>query len=79
MTEGMKRIISELTGEQKDIVIDRLHDENEIAKESKKLRLASDLNNLIFFLNNPGVKPGGVKKEDLDLFKKLQTSLNNNI
>ena len=75
----MKRIISELTGEQKDIVIDRLHDENEIAKESKKLRLASDLNNLIFFLNNPGVKPGGVKKEDLDLFKKLQTSLNNNI
>ena len=79
MTEGMKRIISELTGEQKDIVIDRLHDENEIAKESKKLRLASDLNNLIFFLNNPGVKPGGVKKEDLDLFKKLQTSLNKNI
>tara|TARA_X000000368_G_scaffold292012_1_gene232141 strand:- start:448 stop:687 length:240 start_codon:yes stop_codon:yes gene_type:complete len=79
MTEGMKRIISELTGEQKDIVINRLHDENKIAKESKKLRLASDLNNLIFFLNNPGVKPGGVKKEDLDLFKKLQTSLNKNI
>ncbi len=75
----MKRIISELTGEQKDIVINRLHDENKIAKESKKLRLASDLNNLIFFLNNPGVKPGGVKKEDLDLFKKLQTSLNKNI
>jgi len=75
MTEGMKRIINELTGEQKNTAIERLHDENETAKGSKKLRLASDLNNLIFFLNNPGVKPGGVKKEDLDLFEQLQISL----
>ena len=75
MTEGMKRIINELNGEQKSIAIQRLHDENEIAKGNQKLRLASDLNNLIFFLNNPGVKPGGVKKEDLELFQQLQISL----
>ena len=71
----MKRIINELNGEHKNIAIERLHDENEIAKGNKKLRLASDLNNLIFFLNNPGVKPGGVKKEDLELFEQLQISL----
>lgn len=75
MTEGMKRIINELKGEHKNIAIERLHDENEIAKGNQKLRLASDLNNLIFFLNNPGVKPGGVKKEDLELFEQLQISL----
>lgn len=75
MTEGMKRIINELNGEHKNIAIERLHDENEIAKGNKRLRLASDLNNLIFFLNNPGVKPGGVKKEDLELFEQLQISL----
>lgn len=74
MTEGMKRIINELKGEQKVTAIERLYTENEAAKERQKLRLASDLNNLIFFLNNPGVKPGGVKKEDLDLFEELQIS-----
>lgn len=74
MTEGMKRIINELKGEQKKTAIERLYTENETAKERQKLRLASDLNNLIFFLNNPGVKPGGVKKEDLDLFEELQIS-----
>lgn len=79
MTEGMKRIINELTGEQKNTAIERLYDENETAKGSKKLRLASDLNNLIFFLNNPGVKPGGVKKEDLDVFKQLEISLDEKI
>lgn len=74
MTEGMKRIINELKGEQKKTAIERLHTENVSAKEKQKLRLASDLNNLIFFLNNPGVKPGGVKKEDLDLFEELNIS-----
>lgn len=75
MTEGMKRIINELKGEQKVTAIERLYTENESAKERQKLRLASDLNNLIFFLNNPGVKPGGVKKEDLDIFEELKISL----
>ena len=52
MTEGMERIINELKGENKTTVIERLYSENETAKETQKLRLASDLNNLIFYLNN---------------------------
>jgi len=53
MTKGMERIINELKGEKKKTAIERLHNENQVAKENKKLRLASDLNNLIFYLNNP--------------------------
>ena len=53
MTKGMERIINELKGENKTTVIERLYSENETAKETQKLRLASDLNNLIFYLNNP--------------------------
>jgi hypothetical protein len=75
MTKGMERIINELKGEKKKTAIQRLHNENESAKENKKLRLASDLNNLIFYLNNPETKPGGVKKEDLSLFEELKISL----
>lgn len=74
MTKGLERIIGELKGEKKEVIIDRLHSENKIAKQDHKLRLASDLNNLIFYLNNPSIKPGGVKKEDLTLFKELLTS-----
>tara|TARA_B100001540_G_scaffold237444_1_gene211866 strand:- start:125 stop:358 length:234 start_codon:yes stop_codon:yes gene_type:complete len=75
MTKGMERIINELKGEKKKTAIERLHNENQVAKENKKLRLASDLNNLIFYLNNPETKPGGVKKEDLTLFEELKISL----
>ena len=75
MTKGMERIINELKGEKKKTAIQRLHTENQVAKENKKLRLASDLNNLIFYLNNPETKPGGVKKEDLFLFEELKISL----
>ncbi|MBK20815.1 MAG: hypothetical protein CMP63_00660 [Flavobacteriales bacterium] len=75
MTKGMERIINELKGEKKKTAIERLHTENQVAKENKKLRLASDLNNLIFYLNNPETKPGGVKKEDLFLFEELKISL----
>tara|TARA_B100000767_G_C19434532_1_gene397390 strand:+ start:147 stop:380 length:234 start_codon:yes stop_codon:yes gene_type:complete len=75
MTKGMERIINELKGEKKKTAIDRLYTENKSAKEKQKLRLASDLNNLIFYLNNPETKPGGVKKEDLSLFEELKISL----
>jgi len=75
MTKGMERIINELKGEKKKTAIQRLHTENQVAKQNKKLRLASDLNNLIFYLNNPETKPGGVKKEDLFLFEELKISL----
>lgn len=75
MTKGMERIINELKGEKKKTAIERLYNENESAKENQKLRLASDLNNLIFYLNNPDIKPGGVKKEDLSLFEELKISL----
>ena len=75
MTKGMERIINELKGEKKDTAIERLYSENEEAKVNQKLRLASDLNNLIFYLNNPETKPGGVKKEDLSLFEELKISL----
>lgn len=75
MTKGMERIINELKGEKKRTAIERLYTENQSAKENKKLRLASDLNNLIFYLNNPETKPGGVKKEDLSLFEELKISL----
>ncbi len=71
----MERIINELKGEKKKTAIDRLYTENKSAKEKQKLRLASDLNNLIFYLNNPETKPGGVKKEDLSLFEELKISL----
>lgn len=70
----MERIINELKGEKKKTAIERLYTENESAKEQQKLRLASDLNNLIFYLNNPSVRPGGVKKEDLSIFEELKTS-----
>jgi hypothetical protein len=36
------------------------------------------LNNLIFILLNPGVKPGGVREEDLQAFKRFQNGLKNN-
>ncbi len=75
MTKGMERIINELKGEKKESAIERLYSENEMAKETQKLRLASDINNLIFYLNNPNIKPGGVKKEDLSLFEELKISL----
>jgi len=75
MTKGMERIINELKGEKKKTAIERLYTENQSAKLNKKLRLASDLNNLIFYLNNPETKPGGVKKEDLSLFEELKISL----
>ena len=75
MTKGMERIINELKGEKKKTAIERLYTENQSAKLNKKLRLASDLNNLIFYLNNPETKPGGVKKEDLTLFEELKISL----
>jgi len=75
MTKGMERIINELKGEKKESAIERLYSENEVAKETQKLRLASDINNLIFYLNNPDIKPGGVKKEDLSLFEELKISL----
>ena len=75
MSKGMERIINELKGEKKKTAIERLHTENQVAKDNKKLRLASDLNNLIFYLNNPETKPGGVKKEDLFLFEELKISL----
>mgnify|MGYP001208632717 FL=1 len=75
MTKGMERIINELKGEKKKTAIERLYTENQSAKQNKKLRLASDLNNLIFYLNNPETKPGGVKKEDLSLFEELKISL----
>tara|TARA_B100001094_G_C17940633_1_gene675396 strand:+ start:414 stop:650 length:237 start_codon:yes stop_codon:yes gene_type:complete len=75
MTKGLERIIEELKGENKEIIIERLYSENKIAKQSHKLRLASDLNNLIFYLNNPEIKPGGVKKEDLSIFKELLSSI----
>ena len=75
MTKGMERIINELKGEKKKTAIERLHTENQVAKDNKKLRLASDLNNLIFYLNNPETNPGGVKKEDLFLFEELKISL----
>ena len=75
MTKGMERIINELKGEKKKTAIERLYNENQVAKENKKLRLASDLNNLIFYLNNPETKPGGVKKEDLLNFEELKISL----
>lgn len=75
MTKGMERIINELKGEKKETAIERLYTENESAKEKLKLRLASDLNNLIFYLNNPETRPGGVKKEDLSLFEELKISL----
>lgn len=71
----MERIINELKGEKKESAIERLYSENEMAKETQKLRLASDINNLIFYLNNPNIKPGGVKKEDLSLFEELKISL----
>lgn len=71
----MERIINELKGEKKITAIERLYTENESARESQKLRLASDLNNLIFYLNNPDTKPGGVKKEDLNIFEELKISL----
>ncbi len=71
----MERIINELKGEKKESAIERLYSENEMAKETQKLRLASDINNLIFYLNNPDIKPGGVKKEDLSLFEELKISL----
>lgn len=75
MTKGMERIINELKGKKKETAIERLYSENELAKEKQKLRLASDLNNLIFYLNNPSTKPGGVKQEDLSLFEELKISL----
>lgn len=75
MTKGMERIINELKGEKKETAIERLYTENESAKGKQKLRLASDLNNLIFYLNNPETRPGGVKKEDLSLFEELKISL----
>ena len=56
MTKGMERIINELKGEKKESAIERLYSENEMAKETQKLRLASDINNLIFYLNNPRIK-----------------------
>ncbi len=75
MTKGMERIINELKGKNRETAIERLYSENEMAKENQKLRLASDLNNLIFYLNNPETKPGGVKKEDLSIFEELNISL----
>lgn len=79
MTKKLEKIIIELKGAKKESVIDRLYTENEIAKENQKLKLASDINNLIFYLNNPSVKPGGVKQEDLSLFEEFMSSLEHDL
>ena len=75
MTKGMKRIMSELNGLEKETVINTLLEENRKAREIKKLRLSSDINNLVFIISNPVVKPGGVKPEDLEAYKVFCNSL----
>lgn len=76
MTEGMKRIMRELEGGTKEEVLNQLLEENQNAKEIKKLRLSSDINNLFFVIQNPGVKPGGVKPEDFETYESFSNSLN---
>jgi hypothetical protein len=75
MTEGMKRIMRELDGLNKEVVVQTLLNENQKARDDKKLRLSSDINNLVFIISNPEVKPGGVKPEDLITYKEFYDSL----
>lgn len=72
----MKRIMRELEGGKKDVVLDQLLEENKNSKEIQKLRLSSDINNLFFVIQNPGVKPGGVKPEDWEMYVQFAESLN---
>ena len=78
MTESLKKILKTLEGSESNVVLPKLYEENDNAKILKNRRLAQDLNNLIFFLSNPGVKPGGVKQEDLDAYQKFKESIKYN-
>ncbi len=78
MTESLKKILQTLEGSKSDVVLPKLYEENDNAKTNKNRRLAQDLNNLIFFLSNPGVKPGGVKQEDLEAYQKFKESIKYN-
>ncbi|MFM7024263.1 MAG: hypothetical protein ACKOXB_14925 [Flavobacteriales bacterium] len=78
MTESLKKILQALEGEDSTVILPKLYEENDNAKTAKNRRLAQDLNNLIFFLSNPGVKPGGVKPEDLEAYQKFKESIKYN-
>lgn len=76
MTKDLEKILNALEIQEKTKVLDFLIDKNYEARKSGKLRLSNDLNNLIFVLQNPSVKPGGVSIEDWEVFKNLVTKLN---
>ncbi len=78
MTESLKKILKTLEGAESTVVLPKLYEENDNARSAKNRRLAQDLNNLIFFLSNPGVKPGGVKQEDLEAYQKFKESIKYN-
>ena len=78
MTESLKKILKTLEGSQSEVVLPKLYEENNNARTAKNRRLAQDLNNLIFFLSNPGVKPGGVNQEDLEAYQKFKESIKYN-
>ncbi len=78
MTESLKKLLIELEGKTSAEILPKLYEENDNARIKKNRRLSEDLNNLIFVLLNPGIKPGGVGESDLEAFKKFQNSLKNN-
>jgi len=78
MTESLRKLLIELEGKNSDEILTKLYEENDNARVKKNRRLSEDLNNLIFMLLNPGIKPGGVKEEDLEAFKRFQNSIKNN-
>ena len=78
MTESIKKLMIELEGKSTQEILPKLYEENDNARVKKNRRLAEDLNNLIFMLLNPGVKPGGVREQDLEAFKRFQNGLKNN-
>jgi len=78
MTESIKKLMLELEGKSTQEILPKLYEENDNARAKKNRRLSEDLNNLIFILLNPGVKPGGVREEDLQACKRFQNGLKNN-
>lgn len=78
MTESLRKLLIELEGKSSEEILPKLYEENDNARVKKNRRLSEDLNNLIFILLNPGIKPGGVKEEDLEAYKRFQNSIKQN-
>lgn len=76
MTKEIEKLISAINLQEKTKVLDWLIKKNNDARKNGKLRLSNDLNNLIFVIQNPTIKPGGVSIEDWEFYKNLLTKLN---